>query len=67
MRPTNFLKALFFASILAAVFLLFRSSVAGARTTPETESMDECLQHKNEGESQKMGWESLPQQFFSSF
>jgi hypothetical protein len=67
MRQTNFIKAFLLAVFVAGAFLIVRSSVSDPQNTPKKESMDECIQKKAQPTTEKMGWESLPQQFFSSF
>jgi hypothetical protein len=65
MRARNIIKTLIITVIAASVLLLLRSEAPAAKGSSCKESLKECCK-KNQGAGDKIMWESLPQQFFSS-
>jgi hypothetical protein len=66
MRRRNTLRVVMLAPILLAAFLILRSAAPAGKDKPRKESIDECCKHKPAGKTDKVIWENLSQQFFSS-
>jgi hypothetical protein len=65
-RNRNTIRTFSLAVLLAGTFLVLWAAGPSEKQAPCKESMDHCS--KNGGdESNKMSWETLPHQFFSSF
>jgi hypothetical protein len=65
MRGRNILRVTILTVIAAGSLLLLRSETPASKGKACKESMKECCKKKESG-GDKMMWESLPQQFFSS-
>jgi hypothetical protein len=65
MRNRNTLHIISLTAIIAGIFLVLWAATPAKRQEPCKESIDQCCKKKND-ESNKMIWETLPHQFFSS-
>jgi hypothetical protein len=65
MRLKHTIQLFFTVAAIAATFLVLQSSTTTSKNVPCKESMDASCS-KREG-ADKMIWENLSQQFFSSF
>jgi hypothetical protein len=66
MRSRNAIRLISLAVVTAGVFLVLQAATPAKNQEPCKESMDQCCKKKGSDESNKMIWETLPQQFFSS-
>lgn len=65
MRLKHTMQLFFTVVTIAATFLILQSSTTASKNVPCKESMDASC--KKKGGADKMIWENLSQQFFSSF
>ncbi|MEI9908504.1 MAG: hypothetical protein WDO71_01845 [Bacteroidota bacterium] len=65
MRNRNTIRALLLTVIIAGGFLVLWAATPAPKSAPCKESMEGCC-NKNSGDNNKMGWETLPHQFFSA-
>lgn len=54
------------AMVLTGAFLVLRSASPAGKNKPCKESMDQCCEKKQTDKADKVIWENLSQQFFSS-
>jgi len=66
MRNRNTIRILSLVVIIAGIFLVLRAATPAKNQEPCKESMDQCCKKRGDDESNKMIWETLPHQFFSS-
>ena len=52
--------------VFAGVFLVLWAATPSKKQSPCKESTEQCCKQNNSDESDKMSWETLPHQFFSS-
>jgi len=65
MRLKHTIQLFFTVAAIAATFLVLQSSTPASKNVPCKESMDASCNKKESAD--KMIWENLSQQFFSSF
>jgi hypothetical protein len=66
MNKRNITKIVVLATVCLVVFFGVNAGKSSKETIECTESMEECCKKDKEVQGEKMIWESLPQQFFSS-
>jgi hypothetical protein len=69
MSKRNIIRIAILAVVLAGAFLVLRSAASTGKNNPckqSKESMEQCSGKKNAGGADKMIWENLSQEFFSS-
>jgi len=66
MRPRIIARLAIFFILAAGIFLVVRAETSQNESVECEESLDGCCRKDGNKQSNKMIWESLPQQFFSS-
>jgi hypothetical protein len=66
MRKKNIIQIAMLTAVLVGAFIVFRSAASAGSNNSGKESVDECCKKKNAGQADKMIWENLSRQFFSS-
>jgi hypothetical protein len=66
MRNRNIIKLAVLVIVAAGVFLVVKAENPSKEKVDCQESMDGCCRKSGSEKGNKMIWESLPQQFFSS-
>ncbi|HEY6505478.1 MAG TPA: hypothetical protein VIZ28_16000 [Chitinophagaceae bacterium] len=66
MKNRNIIRSLLLAVIIAGSFLVLWAASPAKQHTPCKESMEGCCKKEKDNNSNKMTWETLSHQFFSS-